>query len=196
MMLILLAGGCAFGDEDASVEAEPRAVSRGADGDCIRAWNATGNAANRSAAAREDGWAVSVGEFSINHPGPGITGAGCTYVFRSSTHWRSYSGNWETDGDLRWDAASMGGRRTTAQHFAPPNAILHDRGRLVRLPPDDGRPVGDREWRAVIDDWYDNGELDRQHRCAAVREALARLPRSAPHNIGIDELRRDADRVC
>jgi hypothetical protein len=38
------------------------------------------------------------------------------------------------------------------------------------------RPVPVGEWKAVINDWYDNGRFDHPHSCAAVREAERRLP--------------------
>jgi hypothetical protein len=38
------------------------------------------------------------------------------------------------------------------------------------------RPVPAAEWKAVINDWYDNGRFDHPHSCAAVRAAERRLP--------------------
>jgi hypothetical protein len=40
-------------------------------------------------------------------------------------------------------------------------------------------PVANSDWRAVIDDWYDNGVFDKSHSCRAVRTAIERLPRSS-----------------
>jgi hypothetical protein len=37
------------------------------------------------------------------------------------------------------------------------------------------RPVTPQEWKAVIRDSYD-GRIDRSYRCAAVREAIERIP--------------------
>jgi len=37
--------------------------------------------------------------------------------------------------------------------------------------------VPDPEWRAVIEDWYDNGTFDDAHACAAVRKAIASVPK-------------------
>ena len=179
--LVALVTGCTSGDTT-SPEA-PAPVSRDAGRDCFRAWNAAGNAANRSAAAENhDGWSVAVSEWMVSHAdaspsGNELVGTGCSYFFHSATRWQSYSGGWEADGDLRWQTPpSAGGRRTPEQQLQPPNAVLGPQGRLVRLSPDSGRPVSDREWRAVIDDWYDNGELDRAHRCRAVRVAIEHVP--------------------
>jgi hypothetical protein len=36
-------------------------------------------------------------------------------------------------------------------------------------------PIRPQEWRAVVDDWLDNGRIDIRHRCGAVVEALAHL---------------------
>jgi hypothetical protein len=36
-------------------------------------------------------------------------------------------------------------------------------------------PVSGREWKSVLNDWYD-GRIDDWHRCAAVREAVRHLP--------------------
>lgn len=59
------------------------------------------------------------------------------------------------------------------------------------------RDVSEREWRAVIDDWYDNGAFDRAHRCAAVREAIGRLPSGMRNYASISgDLRRYSDLVC
>lgn len=183
-VLLALVTGCT-GSSDSTPPSSPKAaapVSRGANGDCLRAWNAAGNTANRSAAAaKHDGWSVALSEWVVSHPATGpsgddLIGEGCSYFFHSPTRWQSYSGGWEADGDLRWGTPpAAGGRRTPEQQIQPPNAVLRRQGELARLA-DDGRPVGGREWRAVIDDWYDNGELDEVHRCGAVREAIARVP--------------------
>lgn len=209
-MRLLLVGlaaviaGCTGGSGDRPADVRATApVSRGANGDCVRAWNAAGNSANRSAAASDhDGWAVDISEWTVSHPAPdpsasALIGEGCSYFFRSPTHWRSYSGSWEADGDLRWDdRLAARGRRTPEQQIQPPNAVLQSGGELARLAADDGRPVSGRESRSVIDDWYDNGEFDRTHRCGAVREAIARLPRDIPYSSAVDDIRRYAGQVC
>jgi hypothetical protein len=41
------------------------------------------------------------------------------------------------------------------------------------------RPVTGREWKSLINDWYD-GHIDGWYRCAAVREAIRHLPSSPP----------------
>ena len=184
VVLVALVAGCSGGsDATPDSRATPAPVSREASGDCFRAWNAAGNARNRAAAAgNHDGWSVAVSEWMVSHPaaapsGNDLVGTGCSYFFHSSTRWQSYSGGWEADGGLRWQTPpAAGGRRTPEQQLQPPNAVLGPQGRLVRLSPDGGRPVSDREWRAVIDDWYDNGELDRAHRCRAVRAAIEQVP--------------------
>lgn len=201
ILLVALAAGCTHRDGDVSSDAAP--VSRDANGDCVRAWNAAGNVANRSAAAAEhSGWSVGVSEWSVSHPNPDpagsdLIGEGCSYFFDSAMKWRSYSGGWEADGDLRWDVPpSMGGERTPEQQIELPNAILRENGKLARLARDDGRPVSGRESRAVIDDWYDNGVFDRAHRCGAVRAAILRLPRDRPYSSVLDDFRRYAEQIC
>ncbi len=167
--------GCAGGDDAPVSRGADAPVSREANGDCVRAWNAAGNAANQAAAARnDDGWSVEISEFHVSHPA------------------------WEADGDLRWGIPpTSGGERTPEQEIHPPNAILRTHGKLARLPADHGRPVGDREWKAVVDDWYDNGEFDHAHRGAAVREASRRLPLGRPSYSSVfDDLRRYAEQVC
>jgi hypothetical protein len=58
-------------------------------------------------------------------------------------------------------------------------------------------PPAAGDWRAVIDDWYDNGVFDRVHRCAAVREAIERLPASTPsYSTHRADLRAYEMRVC
>jgi hypothetical protein len=144
-VLVALVSGCTDRNDGAPSSRRAAApVSHGANGDCVRAWNAPGNGANRSAAAaKHDGWSVSLSEWVIDHPisdpsGDDLVGEGCSYFFYSSTHWRSYGGGWEADADLRWGMPhGGGGRRTDEQQIQPPNAVQR-RGKLERLPTDDG----------------------------------------------------------
>ena len=54
-----------------------------------------------------------------------------------------------------------------------------------------------REWKAVIDDWDDNGEFDHFHRCAAIKTAITKLPNSGPSfSTARDELKAYARQVC
>ena len=204
VVLVALVSGCTSGSDSTPGSRQAAApVSRGASGDCVQAWNAPGNSANRSAAAaKHDGWAVSLSEWMIDHPTPDpsgndLIGEGCSYFFSSPTHWRSYSGGWEADGDLRWGMPHEGGgRRRPEQQIQSPNAILRH-GKLTRLPPDDARRVGNREWRAVIDDWYDNGVFDQIHRCVAVREAIAHIPaQGRAFHTATEDLRAYSEQVC
>lgn len=67
------------------------------------------------------------------------------------------------------------------------------------LPPTSGgdAPVAAADWRAVIDDWYDNGVFDDPHACSAVRAAMERLPDSSPtSHTAFADLRRYADKGC
>lgn len=58
-------------------------------------------------------------------------------------------------------------------------------------------PIKDPDWRAVIDDWYDNGRFDEQHECAAVREMAERLPTGGRDYSSVhDDFERYADLVC
>jgi hypothetical protein len=54
------------------------------------------------------------------------------------------------------------------------------------------------EWKAVIDDWYDNGTFDESHRCEAIRRALEALPRSGPADYSTvhEDMRRLERRAC
>lgn len=206
LLLVAVLAGCSGGDsgsgrrESDSGRSVSR-VSRGAAGDCIRAWNAAGNAETRAEVrAKQRGWAVEVSRFQVSHPvtGPSaddLTGAGCSYFLRSHARWKSYGGSWEADGDLRWGTpVTSSGTRTPQQTIQPPNAVLVGGGQLVELP--ERGPVADREWRDVIDDWYDNGEFDEAHRCAAVRAALDQVPSGRDINTAQEDLNLYADRVC
>jgi hypothetical protein len=52
-------------------------------------------------------------------------------------------------------------------------------------------------WRAVLNDWYDNGTFDRQHSCAAVRAARAHLPPDPPmFSTVYRDLQREERHVC
>ncbi len=57
------------------------------------------------------------------------------------------------------------------------------------------RPVTAAEWKAVIQDAYD-ARIDRRHRCAAVRKAIARLPTSMTYCGLCDELEAYERKVC
>jgi hypothetical protein len=58
------------------------------------------------------------------------------------------------------------------------------------------KPVSGREWKAVLNDWYD-GRMDGRHRCAAVREAIRHLPSSPPMYSSVyDDLEAYAKKVC
>lgn len=210
MRLILLVAltavlvGCTAGSDQTTAAKPAVPVSHGASGDCVKAWNAPGNTANRSAAAtKHNGWSVSLSQWTVDHPisdpsGDDLTGAGCSYFFYSSTHWRSFSGGWEADGDLRWNTPSGGGGpRMTEQQIQPPNAVLLPHGKLDRLAAETGAPVSRDEWRAVIDDWYDNGNVDDPHRCAAVREAIEHVPAQGPNiTTAYEDLLAHAEQVC
>ena len=66
-------------------------------------------------------------------------------------------------------------------------------------PREQGRPshATEDEWKAVIDDWYDNGKVDATHRCDAVRVAIERLPTSGPNTITArEDLRRVEAVMC
>lgn len=74
-----------------------------------------------------------------------------------------------------------GGRTQTYGPCELPPEIEALRLALVRAanlsPP--GGPVSGREWKLVLNDWYD-GRIDEWHRCAAVREAIRHLPIDDP----------------
>ena len=61
-----------------------------------------------------------------------------------------------------------------------------------------GSPVSGAAWRAVVNDWLDNGRFDRPHACAAVVVARAQvLSISFPSYTRLPEdLRSEARRVC
>ena len=54
-------------------------------------------------------------------------------------------------------------------------------------------PVGPREWRAVLEDWYAHGEVTDGHACAAIVIATEHLPSSPP---AYSTVREDLDRAA
>jgi hypothetical protein len=38
------------------------------------------------------------------------------------------------------------------------------------------KEVAPDAWKAVLNDWFDDGRVDGRHSCAAVREAIRQLP--------------------
>jgi hypothetical protein len=58
------------------------------------------------------------------------------------------------------------------------------------------RPVTGREWKTLINDWYD-GHIDGWYRCAVVHEAIRRLPEDPPtFSTVLDDLRSYEKAVC
>jgi hypothetical protein len=91
-----------------------------------------------------------------------------------------------------------GGRIRTYGPCERPPEIERMRLALLRaahLQPPSG-PVSGREWKLVLNDWYD-GRVDHWHRCAAVREAVRHLPSTPPmYSTVYDDLRAYATAVC
>jgi hypothetical protein len=207
MKLLVLAAltaalaGCTNGTNGASeITRERPSVSRGAGGDCVAAWNALGNVRNRMIVARKhSGWSLEVTDVQIATGGGGdaeLTGEGCGYFLHSRTHWASFSGMWERDGDLRWAGNPVGGARMEEQIMRPPNATVLADGRIARLE-SRRRPVTAADWRAVIDDWYMDGVIDGIHTCEAVQAAIAKLPQDVQDfSSATDDFREYAERVC
>ncbi len=52
------------------------------------------------------------------------------------------------------------------------------------------------EWKAVIQDWYDNRKFTHRHSCAATRAALEHVPADGTALAVADALRRYESRVC
>ena len=64
-------------------------------------------------------------------------------------------------------------------------------------PATEPRPVMAKEWRAVIADWYDDGDFDESHRCRAVRQASRHVPLRSPDMQTLNaDLRAFEARVC
>jgi hypothetical protein len=57
------------------------------------------------------------------------------------------------------------------------------------------RPVTGREWKNLINDWYD-GHIDGWYRCAVVREAIKHLPSPTTFGDVRQDLRSYAQAVC
>ena len=58
-------------------------------------------------------------------------------------------------------------------------------------------PVNDPEWKAVIGDWYADGSFEQLHRCAAVQEAIERLPSRSPESQALHQDFRTLEaRMC
>ena len=184
--------------EDAAPAPPP--LSRNAHGDCVAAWNALGNMRNRLiVATKHTGWSLEVTDVQVSAGGgrdAELTGEGCGYFLHSRTHWASFSGMWERDGDLRWAGNPLGGARTEEQVMRPPNATVLADGRIAELA-SRRRPVDAAAWRAVIDDWYVDGVIDGIHACDAVQAAIEKLPQDVRNfSSATDDLRAYADRVC
>jgi hypothetical protein len=57
------------------------------------------------------------------------------------------------------------------------------------------QPLPAAEWKAVITDWYDDGQFDHAHSCHAVRAAERRLPVIA-YSDAPRTFRRYESKVC
>jgi hypothetical protein len=200
--LTAVLAGCTAGSDTAQEDAvsSPPQVSRNAHGDCVAAWNALGNMRNRLiVASKHTGWSLEVTDVQVSTGGgrdAELTGEGCGYFLHSRTHWASFSGMWERDGDLRWAGNRLGGARTDDQLMRSPNATVLADGRIAALGSRQ-RPVDAAAWRAVIDDWYVDGVIDGIHACDAVQAAIEMLPQDVRNfSSATGDLRAYADRVC
>jgi hypothetical protein len=90
--------------------AQPEARQVAAAGDCLAAWNASGNEANRRRVADEGFEEARVDEFvQIGYFAEGASEQqrgearreGCSYLFHDDRRYLSVSGTWQGDG-LRW----------------------------------------------------------------------------------------------
>jgi hypothetical protein len=162
VVVAVAAGGCG---------GHGRAVSHGAGGSCVRAWNASGNAANRKQVVKSaEVWKLQVSGWARSQPAPESIGRGCSYFFFTDDRWVTFSGSWESDGDLRWGKPPKATHsRTPEQRIAGPNARLESDA-TIRIDP----------WQAVINDWFDDGRIDHRHSCAAARAAVEHLPADGP----------------
>lgn len=188
--------GCSAAEEPVVAAAQPPAISRGAEGDCFKAWNALGNVRNRVQVAREhSGWSLEVTVVQISHPADSLTGTGCGYFLHSNSRWTSFSGMWEHDGDFVWATRSQGDPSTEEQEIRRPNAVVLAQGQIAPLPAPTETAAA--KWRAVINDWYEDGEIEGTHTCAAVKHALAQLPQDIRnHSSAHADLAAYAQRVC
>jgi hypothetical protein len=164
------------------------AVSRNADGSCLRAWNAAGNAANREfAVSTAQAWRVEVTHSMVDHPAPGSTGRGCSYLFFNSKRWMTFGGTWQANGDLRWAQPPSGTKaRFPEQRFLGPTSTVNSDGMIVAHP--------SARWRDLFVDWFVDGHINGRWSCKTAREAVAHLPMDGP-NAGT-AIRAYARRVC
>ena len=164
------------------------AVSHGAAGSCLRAWNADGNAANRQfAVATTQAWQVEVTHSVVDHPAPGSSGRGCSYLFFNSRRWMTFRGTWQANGDLRWAQPPSGTKpRFPEQRFLGPTSTVTFDGMIVEHP--------STQWRDLIEDWFVDGHINGRWSCNTARDAIAHLPLDGP-NAGT-AIRAYARRVC
>jgi hypothetical protein len=128
VLVLLLAAAIA-----SSCGSQGREVSRGASGNCVRAWNVAGNAANRKVVVTStQPWKVEVSRWIIDHPAPSSTGKGCSYFFFTDLRWMTFSGTWEQNGDLRWAKPPKTSHpRSPQQRILGPTTTI-DAGGMIR----------------------------------------------------------------
>ena len=76
------------------------------------------------------------------------------------------------------------------------SALVHSGCQSDRAEPATA-PVNDPEWKAVIGDWYTDGSFEHLHRCAAIQEAIERLPSRSPESQALhQDFRALEARMC
>jgi hypothetical protein len=156
---------------------------------CADAWNAAGNAHDRATVAQlvhtgytraGIGMNVSGGSPSQkSDPNP----VGCRLVVFNDRRWFAYLA--KRDGERfvfrsgrPQYIADQSGAWPRGSTPGPDNARVSLRGEVAVAVDRRGRPVVAPAWKAVLDDFVDDGHVNRPHSCAAVRAAIAHLPPS------------------
>ena len=164
--------------------------------ECTDAWNAEGNAHDRATVAQlvGDGYTEAGIQMSVTSGSPSQTSdpnpVGCRVVVFNDKHWVAYLAKRDGEkfvfrtGRPQYIADQSGGWPATSTP-GPDNARVSLHGEIAVAVDKRGLPVSAPGWKAVLDDFLDDGHVNRPHSCAAVRTAIAHVhsdlnPRARP----------------
>ena len=155
--------------------------------ECADAWNASSNAHDRATVAElvRKGYTHAGIQVSLT-PGTRLQTTdpnpiGCRVVVFNDKRWVAYLAKRDDDrfvfrtGRPQFLADQSGGW-PLASTRGPDNATVSVNGNVAIALDTRGLPLESNAWRFVLEDFVDDGRVNRPHSCAAVRAALKHLP--------------------
>ncbi len=156
--------------------------------ECAKAWNAAGNAHDRATVAQlvRQGYTHAGIQMNLTLGGSPLqktdpNPVGCRVVVFNDKRWVAYLAKRDDEkfvfraGRPQYVADQSGGWPATSTP-GPDNANVSLNGNVAVVGDTRGLPLSGPGWKAVLDDYVDDGHVNRPHSCTAVRTAIAHLP--------------------